>query len=298
MSSIRMIRIAFTVGIFALWISCSTEETVKTQRGFPYVFHIDNPGPVPEVGEYAYFHITMRAGDSVLNSSYQMDQLPRLRIPGPEEYTDETSPIIDGLALMSIGDSMTLHFPLDSLEARPPAFAQYDMIDYDLVMKEIKSDAAFKEEMQAVMDEREAMRKEVQGRQDEVAALAKESLAAYKSGSIEGLQKLDNGLEYVIHEPGEGRQAREGSFASVQYYGMLVENGQVFDHSFAEGTPYSFPIGQGRAIQGWDIGIPLLKEGGRASLFIPYELGYGATGYQDIPPKAQLYFYVELQELN
>ncbi len=283
---------------FIVLLGCSSENQMMTERGFAYDMHIDADGPIPVPGEYAYFHITMRADDSVLNSSYAMDQLPRLRIPDPEEYNDETSIIIDGLAKMSVGDSMTLYYPLDSLgPTRPPAFQDFDVIEYDLAMKEIKTDAAFKQEQQIVMAEREKIRAAVVERKDEVAQFANEQLAAYKAGKLD-LQKTEDGLEYVIYEQGTGDKGEVGRQTSVQYYGMLISDGTVFDQSFAEGNPYTFPVGRGQVIKGWDVGIPLLNEGGKASLFIPYDMAYGAAGRPGIPEKADLYFYVELQEVN
>ena len=289
---------------YLLWCSllilaCASEEKDMTTRGYPYKMHHDAEGTVIAPGEYAYFHITMRAGDSVLNSSYSMGQIPRLRIPAPNEFTRETSVIIDGLAKMSVGDSLTLFYPLDSLgPTRPPAFQNFDIIEYDLSLKEIKSDQAFKQEQQIAMAEREKVRTAVVARKDDVAAFANTQLQAYQAGNIKDLQKTDLNLEYVIHEQGEGARAANGRSASVQYYGMLVSDGSVFDESFSQGNPYTFTLGQGGVIKGWDVGIPLLNKGGSASLFIPYELAYGEAGRPGIPPKAKLYFYVELQDLN
>ena len=280
-------------------MACSTENKTMTDRGYAYEMHLDEAGPVPTPGEYAYFHITMRADDSILNTSYNMSDIPRLRIPDPEEYTHETSVIIDGLIKMSVGDSLTLYYPLDSLgDTRPPAFQNFDIIQYDLVMKEIKTDEDFKQEQQIIMAEREKERMAVVARQDDVASFANDQLKAYKAGKLKDLQKNDQGLEYVIHEQGDGDRAANGRQASVHYYGMMMSDGTVFDHSFAEGNPFTFPLGQGRAIKGWDVGIPLLNVGGKASFFIPYALGYGEAGYSDIPGKSNLYFYVELQDLN
>ena len=269
-----------------------------TQRGYRFEMHVDDPGPTPQPGEYAYFNITMRADDSILNTSYTMDQLPRLQIPDPEEYTRETSVIIDALALMSTGDSLTLYYPLDSLgPTRPPAFQTFDVIQYDLVLEEIKTDQQFKQEQQIIMAEREKVRVAVVERKDEVAKFANEQLKAYRAGKLD-LQKTEEGLEYIIYEQGEGARGEVGRQTSVQYYGMLISDGTVFDQSFEEGNPYTFPVGRGQAIKGWDVGIPLLNEGGRASLFIPYDMAYGAAGRPGIPEKADLYFYVELQEVN
>ena len=90
------------VGISLLLITCQSSPQDVTARGYRYEMHIDEPGPVPLVGEYAYFHITMRTGDSIINSSQGMDPLPRIRIPEATELTPQTSAFIDGLALMSV----------------------------------------------------------------------------------------------------------------------------------------------------------------------------------------------------
>ena len=286
------------VGISLLLITCQSSPQDVTARGYRYEMHIDEPGPVPLVGEYAYFHITMRTGDSIINSSQGMDPLPRIRIPEATELTPQTSAFIDGLALMSVGDSMTLYFPLDSLPTRPPGFAGIDILEYDLAMKEIKTDAEFKREQQIFMAEREKERAAAAARQEEVAQFANDQLDAFNRGNLDNVQETSDGLKYVIHAQGEGRKGEVGRQTSVQYYGMLMENGEVFDQSFDDGVPYTFPVGRGQVIKGWDVGIPLLNKGGKASLFIPYDMAYGADGRPGIPPKADLYFYVELQDVN
>ncbi|MCL4117245.1 UNVERIFIED_CONTAM: hypothetical protein GTU68_041228 [Idotea baltica] len=85
--------------------------------------------------------------------------------------------------------------------------------------------------------------------------------------------------------------------AAVQYYGAFMD-GKKFDTSFEQGEPFRFPLGQGRAIKGWDEAVALFKKGTVASLFIPPALGYGEAGYLDIPGNAQLYFLVELVGIN
>ena len=85
---------------------------------------------------------------------------------------------------------------------------------------------------------------------------------------------------------------------TVQYYGLLVDDGSSFDNSFRAGRGYTFRLGRGEVIPGWDEAIPLLPVGTKASLFIPSALAYGETGYAGaIPPNAELYFYVEVEEL-
>ncbi|MEX2597738.1 MAG: FKBP-type peptidyl-prolyl cis-trans isomerase [Salibacteraceae bacterium] len=107
-----------------------------------------------------------------------------------------------------------------------------------------------------------------------------------------------SGLKYHIIEEGMGAQASAGSNVSVHYQGVL-EDGKKFDSSYDRGEPISFPLGAGQVIPGWEEGIALLKEGGKAQLIIPPSLAYGESGAGGvIPPNATLIFDVELVKVN
>src|SRR4051794_17328866 len=98
---------------------------------------------------------------------------------------------------------------------------------------------------------------------------------------------------------GTGAECKDGDSVSVHYTGTL-ENGTKFDSSRDRGEPFSFPLGQGQVIKGWDEGIATMKPGGRRKLIIPGDLGYGASGTPDgkIPPNATLIFDVELLRIE
>lgn len=102
------------------------------------------------------------------------------------------------------------------------------------------------------------------------------------------------GLYYVMTQEGTGKQAQKGNTVSVHYSGTLA-NGTKFDSSYDRNQPITFQLGVGQVIQGWDEGIALLKEGGKAKLIIPYQLAYGEAGRPPvIPAKATLIFDTEL----
>lgn len=106
--------------------------------------------------------------------------------------------------------------------------------------------------------------------------------------------KTASGLEYTEIVAGAGAAPKPGDIVSVNYTGTLT-NGTVFDSSYKRNQPFKFPLGQGQVIKGWDEGIALMKQGGKARLTIPPELGYGARGAGGvIPPNATLIFEVEL----
>jgi peptidylprolyl isomerase len=108
----------------------------------------------------------------------------------------------------------------------------------------------------------------------------------------------ESGLKYYDLVEGQGDSPAEGQNVVVHYTGWL-EDGTKFDSSLDRGQPFSFPLGQGAVIPGWDEGVATMKVGGKRQLVIPPELGYGETGAgASIPPGATLIFEVELLEIQ
>jgi peptidylprolyl isomerase len=107
-----------------------------------------------------------------------------------------------------------------------------------------------------------------------------------------------SGLTITDVEVGTGATPTRGQTCVMHYTGWLYENGakgKKFDSSRDRGQPFEFPIGAGRVIKGWDEGVATMQVGGKRTLVIPPELGYGARGAGGvIPPNATLIFDVEL----
>jgi peptidylprolyl isomerase len=104
----------------------------------------------------------------------------------------------------------------------------------------------------------------------------------------------ESGLKYLDLVEGTGETPKEGQKVTVHYTGTL-ENGKQFDSSRDRNQPFSFRIGTGQVIKGWDEGISNMKVGGRRQLIIPPDLAYGSRGAgRVIPPNSTLIFDVEL----
>jgi len=109
----------------------------------------------------------------------------------------------------------------------------------------------------------------------------------------EGKTKTDSGLEYFDLLIGKGKTPNIGDKVTVHYRGQL-EDGTEFDSSIERKQPFTFVLGRGQVIKGWDIGIKSMKTGGKRILIIPSKLGYGPGGSGPIPPNATLIFECEL----
>ncbi|HEY1861483.1 MAG TPA: FKBP-type peptidyl-prolyl cis-trans isomerase [Gemmataceae bacterium] len=110
--------------------------------------------------------------------------------------------------------------------------------------------------------------------------------------------KTDSGLQYVELKEGDGAAAKKGDSVEVHYTGWL-KDGTKFDSSVDRKQPFSFKLGEGMVIKGWDEGVAGMKVGGKRKLIIPSELGYGKKGAgKVIPPDAELTFEVELLKIK
>ncbi|WP_419729884.1 FKBP-type peptidyl-prolyl cis-trans isomerase [Lichenicola sp.] len=109
---------------------------------------------------------------------------------------------------------------------------------------------------------------------------------------------LPSGIRYRDELIGDGAQPAQGQTVTVHYTGWLDKDGtqgKKFDSSRDRGTPFRFTLGVQEVISGWDIGVATMRVGGRRTLLLPPEHGYGARGAGGaIPPNATLIFDVEL----
>lgn len=126
---------------------------------------------------------------------------------------------------------------------------------------------------------------------------SKQKLDTYLQKNNIDKEPTSSGLIYITKEEGTGDKPQQGETALVHYKGYFL-NGEVFDSSYKRGKPIEVKIGQGGLIQGWLEAIPMMREGEKAQIIVPWRLAYGKQGKGNIPPYANLVFDLELVEIK
>lgn len=280
--------------------SCSNKTGArKTITGYDYVVYSDAAGPNAVPGQVAYFDFEILDDkENVIQSTKGTPNPPNILLPVKDDPLVKENPIIGLLYNSSVGDSLGLILPKDSIPNAPPQYKDVSHFVYRVKVTEILSEEEHKARVDAFTREKQEQAAALAGREAEVATFAQETAASYRAGTLKGLQEGPEGIKYVIHEEGTGPNAEAGQFVSAQYYGYL-EDGKMFDNSFKRGKGFGFKLGQGSVIRGWDVGFTMLNQGAKATIFIPSEIGYGKRGSPpNIGPDQDLIFYVELEEVR
>jgi len=201
----------------------------------------------------------------------------------------DTDGLEEGVGMMRKGGKATLIVPHQiayGAEARGQVIQPFSTIIYEVELVNIRSKEAYDKELAAKQAQKEA---ENQKRKENEKVLRNK----YLSDNGITVEPTASGLYYIDIEEGTGKQAVAGSTVQVHYTGKLLD-GTVFDTSIDKGQPLEFQLGQGRVIKGWDEGIAMMKEGGKATLIVPSDIAYGAQDKGIIPPYSTLVFDVEL----
>jgi FKBP-type peptidyl-prolyl cis-trans isomerase FkpA len=276
------------IAIFLLIQSAAAQTIVNTEHGYRFLNHTNRPGPKALPGQTIVVHVDTWVGDSLMANTrllgspreyklFEKDKLPKDRVP----------PLYDAVLLMTESDSGTVYQAIDSTirAILPPELKSQKDVRYNISLLKI-----------ITAEQLEAKKSENTKKLETVKAQTNTLAAAYKAGSIKDLKKTASGLQYIIHEQGKGAPIQKNEPVKAHYYGSLTD-GTMFDNSFERNEALPFTTGIGQMIPGFDEGAQLLNHGGRATLFIPYQLGYGEEGTPGgpIPAKADLIFYIEMQ---
>jgi len=273
-----------------------------TSSGYEYKIYNDKAGEVAQPGQYVYFNLDiLNDQDSVLQTYRNQGQIPVVQVPIETDAAPPgpANPIMDVLALCSVGDSAGMFLPIDSIPQLPPQFAGYPFFEYRVAVVDILDEEAYQEKVAAEQKIAQEAAVILQAREGEVAEMIKSTIDKYNTNQLgNDLKVIEGDLKYVLHEEGTGPQVEPGKVILAQYYGAKLD-GEEFDNSFKRGRGFPFTVGNGAVIKGWDLGFPALRQGSKATLFIPAELAYGEMGSPpNIGPNADLVFYVEVEQVQ
>ncbi len=279
--------------------ACGQEEKFEyTPSGYPIVFHINEEGASPKQGDFIHFRMHIRNQDSIVHSTQKNQVEKKDYITAPfilhKTLQGKAVPQMDAFSIMSAGDSVTLHYRLDTLARKPDKFENSDYMYYDLVLVNVLSSEEHSTNVQEKERERIIKRKAERAREPAVAQLVKETAAAYKTGEIKDkITTSKSGLKYMILQEGEGDYIRDANYVKAQFYGALLD-GTSFESSFKIGDPVEILIGERKLIPGLEELFKYTNVNTRAIAFIPPSLAYGKEGSGPIPPDSEIVFYVEV----
>ncbi len=282
----------------SLMLSCKNEiNRPKTLLGYSYEKHISTTGRQAKAGDHAYFNVITMVGDSVLEDTHIYPFTPTMRIE--VKPAREVAPIIDAIKEMAIGDSLTVFVPIDSLPFAPISFQSFKEIKHIITLIDLKTTKDFEIDMESRQAVLHALADSLRNLEASTKARLTSIIRDYSGKKLDSQLKVtEKGVKYMILKEGQGDQPRTGDMIEVNYTGGLT-NELIFDSSFPKGQPYVYRLNTGQVIKGWDEALQNFKEGTEAILFIPSELGYGATGSSpDIPPHSELVFYVSLYKVR
>ncbi|KAB7731930.1 peptidylprolyl isomerase [Rudanella paleaurantiibacter] len=281
-------RLATAALLVAAMAACGRNRVEVSETGLKYQLHEDNEeSRKAKVGDIMTIQLQLKnSKDSVLRDTHKE--------PAPLKLMLQVPPFKgsfeEGLAMLSKGDSATFYVSADSLfgramQAMPPGVTKGSDITFNVKVLEVQSEEEYRKAETTAASKQK-------GVDDKIIAdyLAKNGLAGKA-------QKTEQGVYYVITQPGSGPVPNRGDLIKVDYTGKLLD-GKTFDSSVGK-QPIELPIGVGQVIPGWDDAMLKLHKGEKATLIIPSTMAYGAQGSPPvIPANAVLVFDVNLIDIR
>lgn len=266
----------------------------KTESGLCYVIEREGTAEAPQAKQYVKMHYTGKFMDGrKFDSSHDRNEafIFQVGVGRVIKGWDE------GVPLFKVGSKGTLYIPPQlgyGSQGAGGVIPPNASLIFDIEVLEIVEEAAYNAYIEAKRAEYEKLQQEQLQKQFEKEAVEIQQYIHQKGWPI---QYTPTGLFYVIDEPGTGTKPENGQQISVHYTGKLL-NDQVFDSSVQRGQPFSFKLGEGQVIRGWDEGMGLFNEGGKGKLIIPSFMGYGSQAVGPIPANSILCFEVELVKVG
>jgi FKBP-type peptidyl-prolyl cis-trans isomerase len=276
----KKLLIAIASCVFLISCDNGYDGYEKTATGLYYRFYVENTTKhIPEDGEIISVSMSIQTEkDSIVQEAKQM----KIAMQKPKFKGD----IFEALSLMHEGDSAS--FIINAKQ-------YYNMYHYGQMPSFVKDDKSmlwFTVKIDTIMSVEEYQSYINKTRYEKEF----NDIAAYMQQNNIIASALPSGLYYVETRVGQGSTPKKGQSCTVNYTGKLLD-GTVFDSSVGR-DPFSFQLGVGQVIPGWEEGIALMKKNGSATLIVPSYLAYGEQNMGNIPPHSSLVFEVELIDVK
>ena len=277
-------QLFFSFLLPALIISCDSNDDFKTtESGLKYKIHRETDNPKAQVGHLLDLDLVCTdEKDSVVFDSRKAGTTVKLALSEPTFVGG----MEEGFMMLGEGDSATFIVVADSFYEKtsqqpiPQGIRKGSLLRFDINVANIQTREEFETKQKSENEQRKINEEP--------------SIQNYIAENNITVDPRPTGLYFISTKEGTGKSASPGKTVSVHYTGRFL-NGEKFDSSVDRGEPLEFQLGAGRVIPGWEEGISLMKEGGKATLIIPSHLGYGDRGYGNlIQAYTPLVFDVEL----
>ncbi len=278
----KLLIIFFVGFLFATGVFAQSNSYLTSPDGLKYKILTKGKGRKIMKGDIVEMDMTYKTEkDSLLFNSSDFKQPITIMVDKRAFKGD----IIDGLLLLSLGDSAQFLLNADSLFERTFQTTVPDYIRKGSLLN-------FFVKITGVQTAEELAAKTKNAEKESIGKQELDIQTYLKANKLSPL-KTSTGLYYVVTKNGTGELPKQGQTLTVHYTGKLL-NGTKFDSSVDRNEPFQFQLGGG-VIKGWNEGFALFNKGTKATLIIPYQLGYGAQGAgADIKPYSPLVFDVEL----
>jgi FKBP-type peptidyl-prolyl cis-trans isomerase len=296
--------------VVGMSMGCDSGKFKASEDGYQYKYVVKGDGELPQQGEVVVYNMMYKdEKDSII---FQTTAGQPAMMPYDSGQWSNMGALYKAFAMIREGDSILIKIPTktffdESIRQPVPPYlnAEGELTFYvgapEYLTREeadIKVAAIRKERMKSTLEERQAFIESFIAENQEKINSDLEVIDQYLEENNIAAQSTETGLRYVIDVEGTGDYPQPGDNVAVHYSGTLLD-GTKFDSSYDRGDPFRFQLGLGSVILGWDLGIQLLKKGGKGTLYIPSSLAYGPQARGDvIRENSILKFDVELVDIQ
>ena len=274
--------------IATIFFSSCTNNVKELENGVSLKYFKNGSGDFVENGEIIMFNLLYYDNEG----NEQFRSQPNEPVLQQKDSLWENIPFLNVISTLKEGDSVFFQLSLDQFLGFIPGANYPDSLGSELMSFYAGiEDIMTREEFENYQKEQY---EKMKMNDDQQLSIDLELIDNYLKENNIDATKTSSGLHYVITKMGTGENAASGDNVTVHYTGMLLD-GEKFDSSLDRNQPFSFQLGQGMVIRGWDEGITYFNKGSEGTLYIPSSLGYGPSGAGGvIPPNAILIFEIQV----